>query len=146
FGDQKYLDQWPFLFQEIHECTLAGAGVAPWNLPTTRMKFSSGAIQVEAQNTTPSILIFYHFHGLRILKNGVIDYCEHHYSIAKKELQYIYVPYTQSIDCIAKFILDADMKKLITPEETKNHQLKTEKKRKKINFTNSGNLKTYTKL
>lgn len=52
FGDQKYLDDWPYRFHSlVHVLNDKGKALAPWN-----------AIRYPFGNS-----IFYHFHGLRIL-------------------------------------------------------------------------------
>jgi hypothetical protein len=51
FGDQKYLDTWPFEYgSEVHVMGHLEWALAPWN--ATRFPYSSA--------------IFYHFHGVRI--------------------------------------------------------------------------------
>lgn len=59
FADQKYLDQFPLLFDAI-EIPHCGINVAPWNLDTFTFSEKDGHICVN-----DDALIFYHFHGLR---------------------------------------------------------------------------------
>lgn len=55
FGDQKYLDDWDVRFEkDVHILNNPEWSLAPWN--ASRFPYSSS--------------IFYHFHGLRLLKNG----------------------------------------------------------------------------
>lgn len=57
FGDQKYLDQWPILFEhEVHILQHKEKTLAPWNVRYFERQ-GHGSIE-------PA---FYHFHGLRIL-------------------------------------------------------------------------------
>lgn len=60
FGDQKYLDQWPVLFEhEIHILQQKEKSLAPWNV---RYYEHSGGGHVAP--------VFYHFHGLRLIAPG----------------------------------------------------------------------------
>jgi hypothetical protein len=55
FGDQKYLDQWPILFNsEVHILVQKNKTLAPWNV----------AYYASIESISP---VFYHFHGFRIL-------------------------------------------------------------------------------
>jgi hypothetical protein len=63
FGDQKYLDQWPELFgHHIHIYSQPWNTLAPWNTEWWHAKHSTLA---------ESKPVFYHFHGLRIYKEGI---------------------------------------------------------------------------
>jgi hypothetical protein len=56
FGDQKYLDDWDVRFHDqVHVLRNQASTLAPWN--AARFPYSSA--------------VFYHFHGLRILKNRI---------------------------------------------------------------------------
>ena len=58
FGDQKYLDCWPEMFaDEVHICQQPEKTLAPWNV-----RFFEAQYQGEINP------VFYHFHGLRIIK------------------------------------------------------------------------------
>ena len=58
FGDQKYLDQWPSLFGEtVHILVDRIQALAPWNVEMQLTR--------RDKNFVP---VFYHFHGLRIVK------------------------------------------------------------------------------
>ncbi len=64
-GDQKYLDEWPELYKELIITGHPGAGLAPWNVEAHRVSRQGGRIMVDGRP-----LIFYHYHGLRILLAG----------------------------------------------------------------------------
>jgi len=60
FGDQKYLDQWPALFeQEVHILLQKEKTLAPWNVRYFE--------QLGSGRVAP---VFYHFHGLRLISPG----------------------------------------------------------------------------
>jgi hypothetical protein len=87
FGDQKYLDNWPKMFDRIHVLQHLGGGIAPWNVQ--QYEISTGP----TVNSAP--VIFYHFHNLRFLDNGYIDLGI--YRIPEAALANFYDPYFASI-------------------------------------------------
>jgi len=60
FADQKYLDQWPQLFDSLAVLRHKGVNVAPWNLPTLRVQREGAVLRID---DVP--LICFHFHGLK---------------------------------------------------------------------------------
>lgn len=94
FADQKYLDEWPGRYSRLVVSQLEGAGVAPWNWATVPMRLTDGRVTVGDEP-----LIFYHFHGLKILRpwlisNGLRDFgmmpwrlCRHLYAGYVRELR-----------------------------------------------------------
>jgi len=86
FGDQKYLDDWTSRFEGVHVLQHIGGGVAPWN------------VQQYNLNEPTFELIFYHFHGLKFLKDGRIDLGI--YQLNKTVLKTIYKPYLVHLDDI----------------------------------------------
>jgi hypothetical protein len=69
FGDQKYLDDWPKMFDCVHEIENLGAGVAPWNVEQYNFKIDTKnkICGMELNTNKQFNLIFYHFHGLMFL-------------------------------------------------------------------------------
>lgn len=65
FGDQKYLDTWPEQFEKIHILEHLGGGVAPWNLSMYRV--------TEGPKVNDIPVVFYHFHGFSLFKEGGYD-------------------------------------------------------------------------
>jgi hypothetical protein len=68
-GDQKYLDEWPDLYPTFVEILTPGAGIAPWNHETFGPFYGDKGWKVKGN----SDLIFYHFHGLKILSSGDVQ-------------------------------------------------------------------------
>lgn len=89
FGDQKYLDDWLQRFRGVHEVQHQGAGVAPWNVQRYKIRPGPHGPLVQAGGKEWPV-IFYHFHALRLFKNGMVDLC--HYPLPK-EASLIYDPY-----------------------------------------------------
>lgn len=83
FGDQKYLDQWPILFEEdIHILKDKNLTLAPWNV-----NFRLGKSKISP--------VFYHFHGFKFLsEQEVVLYTDYKVGKMAKE---IYVQYVKSI-------------------------------------------------
>lgn len=84
FGDQKYLDQWPMIFnEEVHILYKKDKTLAPWNVSY----FSKKGITLEP--------VFYHFHGFRLLKNNSAILFNGYY--IDKNVNFIYETYLISI-------------------------------------------------
>ncbi len=85
FGDQKYLDQWPYLFGDvIHIVRQTEKTLAPWNVKHYEMKLKG-----------KSEPVFFHFHRFRIL-SPQRGYLYIRYSIGKEGLR-LYDRYLLSI-------------------------------------------------
>lgn len=82
FGDQKYLDHWPYIFEGVHVLTHLGGGVAPWNV----QQYTIGP--GPTVNGVP--VVFYHFHNLKFKDDGW--YIEN-YSVPKEAKEHLYIPY-----------------------------------------------------
>ncbi len=67
FGDQKYLDQFPILFQNVHVLSHVGVGVASWNVGSHRIHFRNDTAMVDELP-----LVIYHFQGIHVLNPSVI--------------------------------------------------------------------------
>lgn len=62
FGDQKYLDDMPFLFNNVYEITTQGINIGHWNYLKCKFTVSNDNVMVNNNK-----LIFYHFSGFRII-------------------------------------------------------------------------------
>ena len=63
FGDQKYLDKWPIIFDNVKVIELKGANLAPWNVGQYKLSISDTA-DIFVDNDP---LIFYHFASFKKL-------------------------------------------------------------------------------
>jgi hypothetical protein len=96
FGDQKYLDNWPEKYRNIHILKHLGGGVAPWNIMKYRILEENGhAFGFEKQSGKKFQLVFYHFHFVKFMKNGKIDIGWH--PLGKQNINTVYLPYIYSI-------------------------------------------------
>ena len=68
YGDQKYLDEFPNLFQKVHILEHPGANVAPWNWMNGPLQWRDDAFWVGEKP-----LIFYHFHGFKMFSSRMFD-------------------------------------------------------------------------
>ena len=63
FGDQKYLEEWPQLYQEMCVVQHPGANLAPWNLASHQLSLETSPEKAVLVDGKP--LIFFHFHRTR---------------------------------------------------------------------------------
>ncbi len=68
YADQKYLDDWPARFAGVVVLQHKGAGVAPWNWMNYALAIENGQMTIDGET-----LIFFHFHGLKILSSWLYD-------------------------------------------------------------------------
>lgn len=101
YADQKYLDHFTLLFENVCIIKHIGANLAPWNVANYKIVRRDGVLWVD---TNP--LIFYHFHNLReinkVVFNPSLD--EYGVSLTKTLKKYIYAPYIQTLKRIDNFI------------------------------------------
>jgi hypothetical protein len=86
FADQKYLDQWPILFKSIIISKQKTRALAPWNLERH---------PIECLQEKPKDLIFFHFHGVKIISHW--HYSTHNYNISSKDGVKLFNVYVKNI-------------------------------------------------
>ena len=91
-GDQKYLDEWPDLYNSCHIIENLGAGIAPWNYSKYKIINKHPEIKINGEN-----LIFYHFHQFQILKKNKFYRLGDIYTSYKKEPDSIYKRYEKQL-------------------------------------------------
>ena len=92
FGDQKYLDDWPERFENVHSLSHIGSGVAPWNVQQYRVHKEWNILKVDDTD-----VIFYHYHGFKLYTNGEIDLCVNGHRLESDVVEYIYKPYIKAL-------------------------------------------------
>lgn len=96
FGDQKYLDDWMSRFASVHEIKALGAGVAPWNVQQYCFINESGKIfGIEKKSGKKFPLIFFHFHGFKLI-NATHIKLTGHYKISLNVRDLIYKAYAKN--------------------------------------------------
>lgn len=68
YADQKYLDQFQARFPGVHVVRHPGANLAPWNVGGCVVTLADGNASVDGEP-----LLFFHFQGLRPLRDGSYD-------------------------------------------------------------------------
>jgi hypothetical protein len=87
FGDQKYLDDWPERFAlVVHVLRAVERTLAPWN--ATRFNVGEG--------------VLYHFHGLRVVNNGLVHLGR--YRLPQAYLNQVYAPYLRDLRAAATLL------------------------------------------
>ena len=81
FADQKYLDRWPDQ-PGVHVLQHKGAGLAPWNWMRFDVSLSGESGTVDGQP-----LIFFHFHGLKIVNRWFFQPSETGYDPMPRSLR-----------------------------------------------------------
>jgi len=89
-GDQKYLDSWPYMFDDVHICRNTGAGLAPWNTLNYNFKKENNSFTVDE-----TLLVFYHFHDLKYLSDN--SWYLGGYEIPEIIVEEIYKPYMRML-------------------------------------------------
>lgn len=99
FGDQKYLDDWETRFKGVFVSKHLGAGVAPWNIQQFSFGKKDGKILVKEEKTgSVQPLVFFHFHGLRFYKNGIVQLAGAPYDISEEKKELLYFPYVALLE------------------------------------------------
>jgi len=93
FADQKYLDQWPQLFEGVHILRHKGGGLAPWNVSGYDVRVVGDTVMVDEDP-----LVFFHFHKVRVRRNGRYDWQAPGYPVSGRVRELIYEPYLEALD------------------------------------------------
>lgn len=74
FGDQKYLDVWPDIYDNVHILENKGGGLAPWNISRYNLvQDETGFRFKEGRSNDIFYPVFYHFQYVKSLNNGFYD-------------------------------------------------------------------------
>lgn len=95
-GDQKYLEQFPILFKNVHILKHKGANLAPWNIKNYVISRRDGQTFINED-----ILIFYHFFSdFKIYQPSfwLPSIPPSHYQKKSTAKTYIYLPYIKTMN------------------------------------------------
>lgn len=90
FGDQRYVEEWPNIFKNVHIVNSIGANVAFWNVKNYKVSKMNNVVYVD-----DSPLIFYHFSSVIILGPREFDLSSFYRIDDKNLMNYIYDPYVR---------------------------------------------------
>jgi hypothetical protein len=128
-GDQKYLDEFPRLFDGVRVLEHPGGGLAPWNVSAHRLDGRDGDVQVDGRP-----LVFYHHHSLRLYRRDLASRAaiaagrlrrgvppanvpwRTNYPVGGSELELIWRPYLAALGD-ARLQVDAKAPGAAPPEE-----------------------------
>ena len=108
FGDQKYLDDWPLTYPNVHILQHQGGGIAPWNL--TQYSFSKDKNSIKGKvrkNRVEFNVVFFHFQYVKLLKDRSYDIGW--FYISPKIKRMFYEPYLKKINDIETRILNLNV-------------------------------------
>ena len=95
-GDQKYLDDWTTRFNGVHVMRHTGGGVAPWNVQSFDYFMQNDKLmQKEKFNGNIEEVIFFHFHNLKLYREGFAKTIG--YTLSKDIVNFIYKPYYKNL-------------------------------------------------
>jgi hypothetical protein len=101
FGDQKYLEEWPMIYSNIHILQHQGGGIAPWNLTQYSFFKQGETISGNVRSTKSSFdVVFFHFQYVKLMANGCADIGW--YYISSSVPKTFYFPYLKNIEEIEK--------------------------------------------
>ncbi len=93
FADQKYLDEWPRLYDELVVSQNNGVGVAPWNIANFKATIDGNIFSVSGCR-----VVFYHFHGFKILGKRLIYHALGSYEkMDKAIIRWLYFGYVNEL-------------------------------------------------
>jgi len=94
FADQKYLDEWPSLYDTVNVISHVGVNVGPWNIKGIEVVEDNGMVLV---NRVP--LVYYHYERFRFIHSMFIDpgISTMGYRLPPKTLAILHRPYVKSV-------------------------------------------------
>ena len=96
FGDQKYLDFFPALFEGVYDINTPGSGIAPWNILKFGLSTEDNILMMKEKTGNVFPIIFYHFHKINIdYTSRVISLKKYYYE--NKVMSLIYESYLQKL-------------------------------------------------
>jgi hypothetical protein len=99
FGDQKYLDEWPSSYPNVHILEHQGGGIAPWNITQYVFNNEGNSITGKKKITgTAFKVVFFHFQYVKFIENGSYDVGWYYISPDLRKM--FYTPYLKKVEQI----------------------------------------------
>lgn len=109
FGDQKYLEEWPTTYDNIHILQHQGGGVAPWNHSQYCFNIVGNLLNGRVKKTGYDFkVVFFHFQYVKFIGNGTFDVGWYILPSLVKKL--FYTPYLMKIIEIENRLQDMNIK------------------------------------
>jgi hypothetical protein len=101
FGDQKYLENWPEEYSNVHVLNHLGGGIAPWNASDYKFLMNGEGLKA-SRNGNGFSVIFFHFHYVRIIWD---NYADLGWNILNKNIiETFYIPYINNLAAKENFL------------------------------------------
>jgi len=92
FGDQRYVEDWPEKYNNVHVVVSIGANAALWNIANYSVSRKGGQVLL---NDVP--LIFYHFSELSVISRYEFNLCWYYHIGDENVVSLIYHPYLERL-------------------------------------------------
>lgn len=93
-ADQKYLDDWATRYMGVVVLQNKGAGLGTWNIDNYSYTVSSEALYVDNDR-----LVFYHFHGLKMITRFIFQAGR---GLSPAIVRHVYAPYIRELQHVMK--------------------------------------------
>lgn len=90
YADQRYLNDFPDLFDGVFSSKHKGLNAGPWNILDQTLEFDEQRVFIGGDE-----LLTYHMQGLKILGEGLFDFYSGPVRISRRVRKCIYHPYAQ---------------------------------------------------
>lgn len=111
YGDQKYLDDFPVLFQNVYIVKNRGAGIAPWNMNMYQYQQSENALVYKSVRYD---CVFFHFHGIKIERNlDKLILKAVTYDVSDKMNKLFFFPYLKLISAVYVDCFDIEIQSVL---------------------------------
>lgn len=91
FGEQRYLEEWPSMYSNVHVVENPGVNAAPWSIDRYQVRLFKGITYLDKHK-----LIFFHFSTLKIF-NSVEFEMSWYFDIKPSVIRNIYEPYLKHL-------------------------------------------------
>jgi hypothetical protein len=102
YADQKYLDQFPIRWKNVHVIKNIGVGIAPWNMHKYIYKDNHVIMGEQI-----SECVFFHMHGVQIeLEGSTLHVSSSHFELSDIVIDKFYKPYSLIIKSVLEKYLN----------------------------------------